>query len=174
MSLVHFQGKPFNITVIQVYTPSSNTKEADVDQFYEDLQDLLEPTRWGSVTEPENYHEHVWLSCRSPVCPVLSLSTHTTPPWMYFRPLIYFTQSTQWPHKQYPLVLDHSCPHPCAYKQTQSILHTDTQGYVCSSREPYMQLLDVHGASESSHLLLHFLKGSCLCQASLYTVPENC
>ena len=90
MSLVHFQGKPFNITVIQVYTPSTNTKEAEVDQFYEDLQDLLEPTRWGSVTKPENYHEHIWLSCQSPVCPVLSLSTHPTPPWMYFRPLIDF------------------------------------------------------------------------------------
>ena len=38
------QGKPFNITVIQVYTPTSNTEEADVDRFYEDLQDLLELT----------------------------------------------------------------------------------------------------------------------------------
>ena len=42
--LVHFQGKPFNITVIQVYAPTSNTEEAEVDQFYEDLQDLLERT----------------------------------------------------------------------------------------------------------------------------------
>ena len=39
---VHFQGKPFNITVIQVYAPTSNTEEAEVEQFYEDLQDLLE------------------------------------------------------------------------------------------------------------------------------------
>ena len=44
MISVRFQGKPFNITVIQVYAPTSNTEEADVEQFYEDLQDLLELT----------------------------------------------------------------------------------------------------------------------------------
>ena len=44
MISVHFQGKPFNITVIQVYAPTSNTEEAEVEQFYEDLQDLLEQT----------------------------------------------------------------------------------------------------------------------------------
>ena len=44
MIYVHFQGKPFNITVIQVYAPTSNTEEAEVEQFYEDLQDLLELT----------------------------------------------------------------------------------------------------------------------------------
>ena len=41
---VCFQGKPLNITVIQVYAPTSNTQEAEVEQFYEDLQDLLELT----------------------------------------------------------------------------------------------------------------------------------
>ena len=41
---VHFQGKPFNIMVIQVYTPTSNAEETEVEQFYEDLQDLLELT----------------------------------------------------------------------------------------------------------------------------------
>ena len=41
---VRFQGKPFNITVIQVYAPTSNTKEAEVERFYEDLQNLLELT----------------------------------------------------------------------------------------------------------------------------------
>ena len=41
---VHFQGIPFNITVIQVYAPTSNAEEAKVEQFYEDLQDLLELT----------------------------------------------------------------------------------------------------------------------------------
>ena len=40
MISVRFQGKPFNITVIQVYAPTSNTEEAEVEQFYEDLQDL--------------------------------------------------------------------------------------------------------------------------------------
>ena len=44
MVLVLFQGKPFNITVIQVYAPTTDAKEAEVDQFYEDLQDLLEVT----------------------------------------------------------------------------------------------------------------------------------
>ena len=44
MISVHFQGKPFNITVIQVYAPASNAEEAEVEQFYEDLQDLLEIT----------------------------------------------------------------------------------------------------------------------------------
>ena len=44
MISVRFQGKPFNITVIQVYTPTNNTQEVVIEQFYEDLQDLLEPT----------------------------------------------------------------------------------------------------------------------------------
>ena len=44
MISVHFQGKPFNITVIQVYAPTSNAEEAEGEQFYEDLQDLLELT----------------------------------------------------------------------------------------------------------------------------------
>ena len=41
---VHFQGKPFNIMVIQVYAPTSNAEEAEVERFYEDLQDFLELT----------------------------------------------------------------------------------------------------------------------------------
>ena len=44
MISVHFQGKPFNITVIQVYTPNSNAEAAEVEPFYEDPQDLLELT----------------------------------------------------------------------------------------------------------------------------------
>ena len=44
MIFVHFQGKPFNITVIQVYAPISNAQEVEVEWFYEDLQDLLELT----------------------------------------------------------------------------------------------------------------------------------
>ena len=44
MISVHLQGKPFNITVIQVYAPISNAEEADVERFYENLQDLLELT----------------------------------------------------------------------------------------------------------------------------------
>ena len=42
MTSVHFQGKPFNMTVIQIYAPASNAEEAEVEWFYEDLQDLLE------------------------------------------------------------------------------------------------------------------------------------
>ena len=44
MISVHFQSKPFNITVIQVYAPTSNAEEAEIEWFYEDLQDLLELT----------------------------------------------------------------------------------------------------------------------------------
>ena len=44
MISVHFQGKPFNITAIQAYAPTSNAKEAELEWFYEDLQDLLELT----------------------------------------------------------------------------------------------------------------------------------
>ena len=44
MISVRFQSKPFNITVIQVYTPTCNAEEAEVEWFYEDLQDLLELT----------------------------------------------------------------------------------------------------------------------------------
>ena len=47
--LVHFQGKPFNITVIQAYAPPSNAEEAEVEWFYEDLQDLLELTSQKDV-----------------------------------------------------------------------------------------------------------------------------
>ena len=42
MISVHFQGKPFSITVIQVYVPTTDTEEAEFEQFYDDLQDLLE------------------------------------------------------------------------------------------------------------------------------------
>ena len=44
MISVHFQGKPFNITIIQVCAPTSNAEEAEVEQFYKDLQELLELT----------------------------------------------------------------------------------------------------------------------------------
>ena len=45
MISVRFQGKPFNIMVIQAYAPDSNAEEAEVEWFYEDLQDLLEPKK---------------------------------------------------------------------------------------------------------------------------------
>ena len=60
MISVHFQGKPFNITVIQVYAPTSNAEEAEVEQFYEDLQGLLELTPPKRC--PFHYRE---LECKS-------------------------------------------------------------------------------------------------------------
>ena len=57
---VHFQGKPFNITVIQVYAPTTNAKEAEVDPFYEDLEDLLKLT-----SKKKRYSIHHWgLECK--------------------------------------------------------------------------------------------------------------
>ena len=49
MISVHFQSKPFKIIAIQVYAPTSNTEEAEVEQFYEDLQDILELTHKKDV-----------------------------------------------------------------------------------------------------------------------------
>ena len=60
MISVRFQGKPFNITVIQIYALTSNAEEAEVDQFYEDLQDLLELTPQKRF--PFHYRE---LECKS-------------------------------------------------------------------------------------------------------------
>jgi len=59
MISVRFQGKPFNITVIQAHAPTSNAEEAEVEWFYEDLQDLLELTPQKDVliiTEDWNYN----------------------------------------------------------------------------------------------------------------------
>ena len=55
MISVRFQGEPFNITVIQVYAPISNAEEAEVEQFYEDLQDLLELISKKVVQDKYNY-----------------------------------------------------------------------------------------------------------------------
>ena len=49
MISAHSQGKPFNIWVIQVYSPTSNTEEAEVEQFYEELQDFQEKTPWKDI-----------------------------------------------------------------------------------------------------------------------------
>ena len=60
MISVRFQGKPFNITVIQVYAPTSNAEEAEIERFYEDLQDLLEltPKRDGFPRTPISTHPY--------------------------------------------------------------------------------------------------------------------
>ena len=60
MISIYFQGKPFNIRVIQVYVPTSNTEEAEIERFYEDLQDLLE------LTPPKRHPFHYRvLECKS-------------------------------------------------------------------------------------------------------------
>ena len=73
MISVHLQGKPFNITVIQVYAPTSNAEEAEVERFYEDLQDLLKLTPkkdvlfiigdWNARLESRNTwsNRQIWL-----------------------------------------------------------------------------------------------------------------
>ena len=61
MISVSLQGKPFNIMVIQVYAPTSNAEEAEVEQFYEDLQDLLELT-------PEKKKRNTVVSICCPPC----------------------------------------------------------------------------------------------------------
>ena len=62
MISVHFQSKPFNITVIQVYAPTSNTEEAEVEWFCEDLQDLLDSTQKRC---PFHYRGLEWKSRKS-------------------------------------------------------------------------------------------------------------
>ena len=62
MISVHFQAKPFSITIIQVYAPTSNAEEAEVEHFYEDLQDLLELT---PKKEKRCYFHHRGLECKS-------------------------------------------------------------------------------------------------------------
>ena len=73
MITVHFQGKPFNITVIQVYASTSNAEEAEVEWFYEDLQDLLELTHQkdvlfiiGEWNAKVGSQENTWLLLLSP------------------------------------------------------------------------------------------------------------
>ena len=66
MISVRFKGKPFNITVIQIYAPTSNTEEAEVEQFQEDMKDLLELTpkkdvlfiigEWNAKVESQETH----------------------------------------------------------------------------------------------------------------------
>ena len=66
MISVCFQGKPLNIIVIQVYAPTSNAEEAEIERFYEDLQDLLELTPKKSFFfGNENPFHHRGLECKS-------------------------------------------------------------------------------------------------------------
>ena len=74
ISSVHFQGKPFNITVIQVSAPTSNAEEAEVEWFYKDLQDLLELT-------PQKMPFHQTPFQRGPECE----STKSRDTWSNFK-----------------------------------------------------------------------------------------
>ena len=65
MTSVHFQSKPLNITVIQVYAPTSNAEEAEVEWFYEDLQDLLELTPLRTNTQKRRPFHYRGLECKS-------------------------------------------------------------------------------------------------------------
>ena len=56
MTSLHFQGKPFNITVIQAYAPISNAEEAEIEWFYEDLENLLELT-------PSQKNVNIYTAC---------------------------------------------------------------------------------------------------------------
>jgi len=56
MIFVHFQGKPLNSTVIQAYSPTNNAKEAEVEQFYEDIQDFLELSPKGKKKKRCPFH----------------------------------------------------------------------------------------------------------------------
>ena len=60
MISVHLQGKPFNIMVTQAYAPTSNAEEAEVEQFYEDLQDLLELT--NTLFQQHKRRLYTWTS----------------------------------------------------------------------------------------------------------------
>ena len=60
MISVHFQSKPFNVTIIQVYAPTSNAEEAEAEQFYEDLQELLELTPKKDVSIHSRAKRGTW------------------------------------------------------------------------------------------------------------------
>ena len=65
MISVHFQGKSFNITVIQVYAPTTNAEENEVEWFCEDLQDLLEPIQNKAKQNKKPFFHHKGLECKS-------------------------------------------------------------------------------------------------------------
>ena len=86
---VHFQGKPFNITVIQVYAPTSDGEEAEVELFYEDLQDLLELTPKTVVLF---IISSIQFSC-SVVPTLCNLMSHSRPGLPVHHQLLEFTQT---------------------------------------------------------------------------------
>ena len=78
MISVHFQGKPFSITVIQIYAPTSNAEEAEAQQFYEDLQDLLDQIRSDQISRSvvsDSFRPHELQRTRPP-CPSPTPGVH--------------------------------------------------------------------------------------------------
>ena len=111
MISVHFQGKSFNITVFQAYAPISNTEKAEVERFYEDLQDLLE------LTPPQNCPFHYrGLECKS---------RKSRSSWCNRQ---FWPWSTEWSRAKANRVLPRECTghskHPLPTTQEKT-LHTD-------------------------------------------------
>ena len=113
MISVRFQGKPFSITVIQVYAPTSNTEEAEVEWFYEDLQDVLELTPKEKKRCPFHYRG---LECKSRKSRNTWSNRHI---WLW---------STEWSRTEANRVLQRECTghskHPLPITQEKT-LHMD-------------------------------------------------
>ena len=113
MISVCFQGKPFSITVIQVYAPTSNTEEAEVEWFYEDLQDVLELTPKEKKRCPFHYRG---LECKSRKSRNTWSNRHI---WLW---------STEWSRTEANRVLPRECTghskHPLPTTQEKT-LHMD-------------------------------------------------
>ena len=112
MISVHFQGKPFNVTVIQVYVSTTNAKEAEVERFYEDLQDLLELT-----PKKRCLFHYRGLECKSRKSRNTGWSKRQIWPW-----------STEWSRAKANRVLPRECTvhnkHPLTTTQEKT-LHMD-------------------------------------------------
>ena len=166
MISVHFQGKPFNITVIQVYAPTSNAEEAEVERFYEALQDLLELTPQKRCPFP-----YRGLECKSRMSSA-TCSNRKVWPW-----------STKWSRSKANRVLPRECTghskHPLPTTQEKtihiditrwSILKSDWlylysqrwRNFVQSAKKSEMQYLDAISkttewslfASKANHSIL--------------------
>ena len=111
MISVHFQGKPFNMTVIQVYAPTTNAEEAEDEWFCEDLQDLLELT--PKIICPFHYRG---LKCKS------RKSRNT---WSKRQ---IWSWSTEWSRAKAKRVLPRECKHPLPTTQEKTLQWTSPDG----------------------------------------------
>ena len=166
MISVHFQGKPFNITVIQVYAPTSNAEEAEVEWFYEDLQDLL-----GLTPKKRCPFHYRGLECKS------RKSRHTWSnrqiwPW-----------STEWSRTKANRVLPRECvghsKHPLPATQEKT-LHMDITRWLTPksdwlySLQPKMEkLCTVSKNKTGSWLWLRSWTPYCQIQTEIEESGEN-